>query len=125
VPCVLNLGKEAILVLLGALLHLLTSGGQVAGELARSPAAVRLGDVVLPVLLDEVGQVLAVGRGSVWHIVVGEPALELSLVPLVVSCAASPSVRICLTCVDRLWAWLDRDVSDARASSRPNRPCFD
>jgi hypothetical protein len=98
VPCVLDLGKKAVLVLLGALLDLLASGGQVARELAGGPAVVGLGDIVVPVLLDEVGKILAVGRGGVWDIVVGKPALKLSLVPLVVSCAASPSVRTCLTC---------------------------
>jgi hypothetical protein len=97
VPCVLDLGEKAVLVLLGALLDLLASGGQVAGELAGSPAVVGLGDIVVPVLLDEVGKILAVGRSGVWDIVVGKPALKLSLVPLVVSCAASPSVRTCLT----------------------------
>ena len=84
VPCVLNLGDEALGVLLGALLDLLTCGGQVVLELVGTPVAVRLGDVVLPVLGDEVGQVLAVGRGRVGHVVVGEPALKLSLMPLVV-----------------------------------------
>ena len=84
VPCVLNLGDEALGVLLSALLDLLAGGGQVVGELAGAPAVVGLGDVVLPVLLDEVGQVLAVSRGRVGHAVVGEPALKLSLMPLVV-----------------------------------------
>jgi hypothetical protein len=98
VPCVLDLGKKAVLVLFGALLDLLASGGQVARELAGSPAVVGLGHIVVPVLLNKVGKILAVGRGGVWDIVVRKPALKLSLVPLVVSCAASPSVRTCLTC---------------------------
>ena len=85
VPCVLNLGDEALGVFLSALLDLLASGGQVVGELVGTPVAVGLGDVVLPVLGDEVGQILAVGRGRVGHVVVGEPALKLSLMPLVVS----------------------------------------
>ena len=93
-PCVLNLGDEALGVLLGALLDLLAGGSQVVGELVGSPVAVGLGDVVLPVLGDKVGQVLTVGRGGVGDVVVGEPALKLSLVPLVVSCAASMSVRM-------------------------------
>ena len=87
-PCVLDLGEEALGVLLSALLDLLAGGSQVVGELVVAPAAVRLGDVVLPVLRDEVGQVLAVGGSRVGNVVVGEPALKLSLVPLVVSCAA-------------------------------------
>jgi hypothetical protein len=98
VPCILNLGKEAVLVLLGTLLDLLAGGGQVAGELTGGPAAVGLSDIAVPVLLDEVGKILAVGRSSVGDAMVGKPALKLSLVPLVVSCAASPSVRRCLTC---------------------------
>lgn len=92
VPGVLNLGEEAVLVLLSALLDFLASGGQVVGELGSVPVVVGLGDVVLPVLANEVAQILAVGRGGVGDIVVGEPALELSLMPLVVSCAASPSL---------------------------------
>lgn len=96
VPRILNLGEEAVLVLLRALLDLLASGGQVVGELRGTPVVVGLGDVVLPVLADEITQVLAVGRGGVGDVVVGEPALKLSLMPLVVSCTASPSVRTCL-----------------------------
>ena len=84
-PCVLNLDNEAVLVLLGTLLDLLAGGGQVVGKLARAPVVVGLSNVVLPVLLDEVGQILAVGRGRVGDVVVGEPALKLSLMPLVVS----------------------------------------
>lgn len=84
-PCVLNLGDEALGVLLGALLDLLTGGGQVVLELVGAPVAVGLGDDVLPVLRDKIGQILAVGRGRVRHVVVGEPALKLSLMPLVVS----------------------------------------
>ena len=84
-PCGLDLRDKALGVLLSALLDLLSGRGQVVGELAGAPAAVGLGDVVLPVLRDEVGQVLAVGRGGVGDAVVGEPALKLSLMPLVVS----------------------------------------
>jgi hypothetical protein len=126
VPCALNLGKEAVLVLLGTLLDLLAGGGQVAGELARGPAAVGLGDIVVPVLLNEVGKILAVGRVGEGDAVVGEPTLKLSFVPLVVSCAASLSVRICLTCDGALWAWLDQDAVAAESEiSRPNRPCHE
>lgn len=100
VPGVLNLDNEAVLVLLSALLDLLASGGQVVGELVEVPVVVGLSNVVLPVLRHEIGQVLAVGRSRVGHVVVGEPALKLSLMPFVVSCAASALVRICLTCDD-------------------------
>jgi len=89
VPGTLNLLDEALGVLLGALLDLLAGRAQVVGKLGSIPVAVRLGDVILPVLGDEIGQVLTVGRGRVGDIVVGKPALKLSLMPLVVSCAAS------------------------------------
>ena len=99
VPGVLDLDDEAVLVLLGTLLDLLASGGQVVGKLAGAPAAVGLGDVVVPVLGDKVGQVLTVGGSGEGDIVVGKPALKLGLVPLVVSCTASWSIRMCLNLV--------------------------
>lgn len=94
-PGILHLGDEAVLVLLGTLLNLLAGRGQVVLKLGSVPVVVRLDDMILPVVLDELGQVLAVGRGRVGDVVVGEPALELGLMPLVVSCSASPSVRMC------------------------------
>ena len=70
-PGVLDLSNKAVLVLLSALLNLLTGRGQVVGELVRVPAIIGLGDIVVPVLLDKVGQVLTIGRGRVRDIVVG------------------------------------------------------
>ena len=99
VPGILNLNNKAVLALLSTLLNFLASGGQVVGELVDIPAVVGLDNIVFPVLLHKIGEVLAVGRSRVGHVVVGKPALKLSLMPLVVSCAASPLVRICLTCV--------------------------
>lgn len=89
VPVLLDLLDEAVLVLLGALLGLLTLGSQVAGQLVGVPLAVWLGDVVVPVLLHQVLQVLAIGGSRIRDVVVGQPALKLSLVPLVVGCAGS------------------------------------
>jgi len=99
VPGILDLGEKALGVLLGALLDFLAGRGQVVGELGGIPAAVGLGDVVVPVLGDKVGQVLTVGGGGEGDIVVGKPALKLGLVPLVVSCTASWSIRMCLNLV--------------------------
>ena len=84
VPDALHLREQAVLVLLRALLRLLALGAKVALQLAGIPLVVRLGNVILPVLLHEVLQVLAVGRRRVRDVVVGEPTLKLSLVPLVV-----------------------------------------
>ena len=38
----------------------------------------------LPVLFDKILQVFAIRRSRIWDVMVGEPALELSLVPFVV-----------------------------------------
>lgn len=43
-------------------------------------------NIGFPVVLDEVLKILAVSRGGVRNIVVGEPSLKLGLVPLVVDC---------------------------------------
>lgn len=94
-PGILHLDHEAVLVLLSALLDLLAGGAQVVGQLGGVPAVVGLDDIVLPILLDKIGEILAVGRSRVGDVVVGKPALKLSLMPLVVSCSASPSVRMC------------------------------
>lgn len=121
-PGILDLDNEAVLVLLGTLLDLLASGGQVVGELVEVPVVVGLSNVVLPVLLHEIGQVLAVGRSRVGHVVVGEPALKLSLMPFVVSCAASPLVRMCLTCDGAAFDTVRLDnagVFCTRSSKRP------
>lgn len=87
-PQGLHLADEAVLVLLSALLDLLTLGAEEVGELVDVPRVVRLDDVVLPVVLDQVLQVLAVRSSWVRDVVVGQPALQLGLVPFVVCCAA-------------------------------------
>lgn len=83
-PVGLHLADQAVLVLLGALLNLGAFGAQEAGELVHVPGVVRLDDVVLPVVLDQVFQVLAVGGSWVRDVVVRQPALQLSLVPFVI-----------------------------------------
>lgn len=83
-PVALDLREQAVLVLLGALLHLLALRSDVVGEALSVPAVVRLRHVAIPVVLNKVLQVLAVGGCWVWDVVVGQPSLELGLVPLVV-----------------------------------------
>lgn len=100
-PVLLDLAEQAVLVLLGAFLGFLALGGQVAGELVDVPRVVGLGDIVLPVLLHQILEVFAVGRSGVGYVVIGEPSLKLSLVPLVVCCAASPLIRIRPMCRKR------------------------
>ena len=74
-PIALNLAEQTVLVLLSTLLDLLALRSQVVGQLVGIPLVVRLDDMVLPVLLDEVLQVLSVGWGRVRDVVVGQPAL--------------------------------------------------
>lgn len=76
--------NKTVLVLLGALLDLLALRCDVALQLVGVPLVVWLYNIVLPVLLNQILQVLAVCRCWVWDVVVREPTLELSLVPLVI-----------------------------------------
>jgi hypothetical protein len=73
IPCILGrvLGLDALLL-------------QIASEFLLVPVAVRLGNIGLPVLLHKVFEILAVGRGRVRDVVVGEPPLKLCLMPSVV-----------------------------------------
>jgi len=59
-PVALHLANEAVLVLLRALLGLVALRAQPVGQLVGVPAVVWFGDVVIPVLLHQVLQVLAV-----------------------------------------------------------------
>lgn len=54
----------------------------------------RVDHIGLPVVLDQVLEVLTVGCLWMWDIVVSEPSLKLSLMPLVVSCFMSVIARI-------------------------------
>lgn len=89
VPAGLDLLDQAVLVLLAALLDLLALASEVVLELVGVPGVVGLDGVVIPILLNEVLEIFAVGSSWKWDVVIGQPALELSLVPLVVRCAAS------------------------------------
>lgn len=88
IPIALDLAGEALGILLGAFLDLLALGVQVVCELAYVPLAVGLSDVIVPVVLDEVLEILAVRGSGVWDVVVGEPSFQLCLVPFVVDYAA-------------------------------------
>lgn len=86
VPRVLYLGDERIFAGLGTFLSLDTLLLQISTELVRIPVLVGRDSVVLPVLLEQVLEVLAVGGSRVRDVVVRQPALKLCLVPLVVCC---------------------------------------
>jgi len=58
-PVALHLGEEAVLVLLSALLRLVALRREPVRQLVGIPAVVRLHNIIIPVLLDEVLQVLA------------------------------------------------------------------
>lgn len=64
----------------------------VGGLVARSGQ--RIDNLSLPVVLDQNLKILAISRAWVGDVVVGEPAFELSLMPLVVSCCWSQSCFI-------------------------------
>jgi hypothetical protein len=85
--------NERLFVLFGTLLHLLSLGSDVLLKLIGVPAIVGCDDLVIPVLLDEVFQVLAVCRSWIWNVVVRQPPLELCLVPFVV-CYSGLSVLV-------------------------------
>jgi hypothetical protein len=61
-----------------------TLEGEIALDRLGIPVLVRVHDLIVPVRLDEVLEVLAVGRLRVGNVVVGEPSLKLGLMPLVV-----------------------------------------
>ncbi|KAG9938486.1 hypothetical protein KCV05_g189, partial [Aureobasidium melanogenum] len=82
-PVRLDLADEAVLVLLSTLLDLLARACDVVLELLGVPSVVGLSNLVVPVVLDQINEVLAVGRGRVGNIVVREPSLQLGLMPLV------------------------------------------
>lgn len=94
IPGALDLGDERVLVGLGGVLGLDTLGLEVLLQAVGVPRVVGRDDVVIPVVLDELLEILAVGGSGVGDVVVGEPALELRLVPLVVSCRFGVSLVI-------------------------------
>jgi len=90
-PSRLDGADEGVLVDLGSLVCLLALGLEVVLKLGSVPLAVRSYDLLIPVLLDQALQVLAISRRRVGNVVVRQPALELSLVPFVVSYKLSVS----------------------------------
>lgn len=85
IPGGLNLADEGVLVSFGALLSLDALVGEPGLEVLGGPRVVGLDDVVVPVGLDELLEILPIGGSRVGDVVVRQPALELRLVPLVVS----------------------------------------
>ena len=85
-PARLNLGNETVLVLLGTFLNLLASGGEVLLELSRVPAVVWSQNFVIPVVFDEIFQVLSICWGGIGNVMIREPSFQLGLMPLIVSC---------------------------------------
>jgi hypothetical protein len=73
-PASLYLRKEAVLILFGALLDLLALDRKVFLELRSVPAVVGSHYLVVPVVLDEILQVLAVCWSRIWHVMVGQPS---------------------------------------------------
>lgn len=91
VPGGLDLGNERVLGGLGALLGLRTLGLEVGLESLGVPEAVGRNDMVVPVFLNELLEVLPLGRGRIGDIMVGKPSLEFRLVPFVVGWRADVS----------------------------------
>ena len=80
VPRVLDLGDEALL----RVVDIAANGLEVVAQVGGVPVLVGGHDVAVPVLADQGLEVAARGGRRVGDVVVGEPALELSLVPFVV-----------------------------------------
>lgn len=78
--------KQTILVLLSLSCHVVASGLQICAQLGSVPFVVRLYNIVVPVLRDEVLQILAVSWSWIWDVLVRQPPLKLRLMPLVVDC---------------------------------------
>lgn len=86
IPVGANLADKAVLGSFGLSLGLLALGLEIGRELSSVPRAVGLNNIIVPVLLYEALEILAVGRAWVRHGVIREPALQLGLMPLVVDC---------------------------------------
>lgn len=104
VPFALNLRDQRVLVGLGGGLGLDALSLQILLQGVCVPRVVGRDDVVVPVVLDQLLEVLAVGGSGVGDIVVGKPALELGLVPLVVGCVVPCYAMIPERAV---WEYLD------------------
>lgn len=71
IPIALHLLCKALRVLLGALLDLLAFRLDVVLKLIGIPLVVWLDYIVLPVILDQVLEILAVSWCRIWNVVVG------------------------------------------------------
>ena len=69
-PGLLHFLEQAILVLLGAFLRLMDVTAEPLLQLVGVPTVVRLHNVIVPVILHQVLEVLAVGRRRVGDVVV-------------------------------------------------------
>ncbi len=86
-PLTFDLADEAIFVLFGALLDLVTFRLEVGLKLRWFPVRVRRSNFRLPVVLYQIFEVLAICWSRVRDVVIGKPTLKLSLVPLIISCS--------------------------------------
>lgn len=84
IPVVLDLGDQRILVVSSGVLGLDALLLKVTAQLLGIPAVIRSNGMVIPVVGHEFLQILAVSGRRVGNVVVGEPALQLSLMPSVV-----------------------------------------
>ena len=114
IPDTLNLVDERVLGGTSRVLGLDTLLLQVVGELDSIPLLVGSDHLVIPVGLDELLKLLAVGRCRVGDVVVRKPSLELSLVPLVVSCEGKRRLAGCQ--VENCEAGLRTSIGKPRAA---------
>jgi hypothetical protein len=84
VPVGADLANKAVFCGLSLGLSLLSLGLEIGTKLGCIPTVVGSNDMVIPVLLYKIFKVLAVGGRGIWDRVVGKPAFQLSLMPLVV-----------------------------------------
>lgn len=84
VPTTLDLSDEAVLGIFRRVLGLGALLLEIGLQLIRIPLLIGGDYVRVPVRLHEVFEIFAVSRGGVRDVVVGEPSLELGLMPLVV-----------------------------------------
>jgi len=90
VPIAPHLGEKRILACSSRVLGLDAFLLEVLVHLGGVPVAIRGDDVDVPVLLHELLELPAVGRGRVGHVMVREPPLELRLVPFVIGGVGEP-----------------------------------
>ena len=86
VPVGFDLIDEGIFGRSGIVFCFLALVFQVLAQLGCVPAVVRGNDVVIPILSNEVLQILAISWSGVWDVTVRQPSLEFRLVPFVVCC---------------------------------------